>query len=117
MSDQSSSAQVKMNLYAEGRVGSLSFKHDSRKQASIGVFMPGEYTFTPDSWEFVQILSGAATLANKALPFQVCKNTPSKAFLPPLEPGVPFTISCKIETAYLCIYSTENDIPDWPTKD
>lgn len=111
--------RVPVNTYAEGRVTSLSFTHENGRQASVGVFLPGEYTFTPDKWEYVQILSGELHLADKLLPFTAVPEEDSLTttpFLPPLRPGVPFTIRCEQQVAYLCIYSDADDLESWANR-
>jgi len=48
----------KANIYFDGNVTSRSFVDENGVKKSLGVMMPGEYTFKTDDAEHMEIISG-----------------------------------------------------------
>jgi len=90
-----------VNEYFTGKVKSISFINASSGESSIGVMMPGEYTFSTNKAEEMTIISGSLNvLLVSAKDWQI------------LQAGQIFHIQSKSEfhiqvaepTAYLCRY-------------
>jgi len=90
-----------VNEYFTGKVKSISFTNASSGESSIGVMMPGEYTFSTNKPEEMTIISGSLNvLLPSAKDWQI------------LQVGQIFHVQGKSEfhvqvaepTAYLCRY-------------
>lgn len=85
---------MKHNVYLDGGLQNIEF-NDNGVDKSVGVIDPGDYTFTPDRQETIQCLTGLLTINNnQCFPGQ-------KAII---EKSIPFTISTKETSSYICTY-------------
>lgn len=91
---------IEVNEYFDGNVKSLSLKTDTLP-ATVGVMLPGDYTFNTGDKEQVTIVSGRMDIR---LPESDDWNTynPGDSFKVPANSS--FDLKIKIDTAYLCLY-------------
>ena len=91
---------IDVNEYFDGDVKSLAFDTDTLP-ATVGVMVPGEYTFNTADKEEVTIVSGAMTIK---LPDSDTWDTyhVGDSFKVPANSA--FDLRIKVNTAYLCLY-------------
>ena len=89
-----------VNEYFDGAVKSIAFKADTLP-ATVGVMLPGEYTFATNQHETMTVVSGTLIVklpdAEEWIRFQ--SNDSFK-----IEPNQRFDIKVPSDTAYLCTY-------------
>ena len=85
---------MKHNSYANGGLQSLGFS-DKGLATSVGVVDPGRYTFTTDSEETIQCLTGLLVINNESC-------APGQKVV--INKGVTFTIEAKESSSYICTY-------------
>ena len=91
---------LKVNEYFDGKVKSIAFK-TATLPATVGVMVPGEYTFSTSQKEVMTVVSGALTVL---LPGSSDWKTfeAGSAFNVPANAS--FQLKVKVDTAYLCTY-------------
>ena len=87
------------NSYFEGKVQSLSLSAEG-KNATVGVIMPGTYTFSTSTKETMNIVSGSLVAR---VPGEAEKTYASGTYFIVPE-GVEFEVEAAADCAYLCIY-------------
>lgn len=91
---------LKANEYFEGKVRSIGFNGE-QFPASVGVMAPGEYRFSTEKRETMQVIQGALTVQ---LPgseeWQTFRS--GSAFEVPANDS--FALKVEQDTAYLCTY-------------
>jgi uncharacterized protein YaiE (UPF0345 family) len=87
---------VKHNVYFEAAVQSLRFD-DGSHDISVGVIVPGEYAFTAEDAEHVEILAGSAEVdllgRTRAVAAGGTYDVP---------PGATFKVRCREHVTYIC---------------
>lgn len=85
---------MKHNIYANGSLQNIEFNNNGVDR-SVGVVEPGDYMLTPDHEETIRCLTGLLTINDsQCLPGQEVV----------VEKGVPFAISTKETSSYICTY-------------
>lgn len=89
-----------VNEYFDGKVKSIGFKN-SDLGSTVGVMVPGEYTFSTSQKETMTVISGELVVR---LPNESgWRNfSATKSFV--VEAGASFDLKVAVETAYLCTY-------------
>jgi purine/pyrimidine-nucleoside phosphorylase len=95
--------RVNHNNYFDGKIQSLRF-HGESGDASVGVITPGEYSFTTDSAEHVEILSGSLEFRMQQVRRQVAAGASYD-----VPPGVTFTVACSRPVSYICYFRAVAD--------
>lgn len=91
---------IDVNEYFDGNVKSLAFDTETLP-ATVGVMVPGEYTFNTADKEEVTIVSGAMTIKlPESDTWQTCNVGDS--FKVPANSA--FDLRIEVNTAYLCLY-------------
>lgn len=91
---------IKINEYFDGKVKSLSLRHESGP-ATIGIMEAGEYEFGTGTVELMTVTSGKLDVL---LPGE----SEWKSYLPydsfRVEKGVKFKARCTTDCSYICLY-------------
>ena len=88
---------ITVNVYKDGRVKSLQIDPDT----SVGLFLPGEYTFTSERKERVVLVQGNAEV-NLGSGWLAVSVEHSKSFN--VAENSQFTLKCDAPVAYVCHY-------------
>jgi uncharacterized protein YaiE (UPF0345 family) len=89
------------NIHFDGRVQSLSLVTPDGP-ATLGVFRPGQFTFTAEVKERVRVLSGELVVR---LPGQEWTRVAAgDAYVIPA--GTTFDVEARVDVGYLCVYET-----------
>lgn len=91
---------IEVNEYFDGKVKSLGFQAASQP-ASVGVMVPGEYTFNTAAKEEMSVISGSMTVLLPGESDWQDFNA-GDSFKVPADSA--FNLKIQEETAYLCIY-------------
>jgi len=91
---------VKHNTYFEGRVQSLALDTEEGK-ATVGVMLPGEYTFSASTEELMTIISGELNVKLPNGIWELYYPTESSE----VRAKQSFEVSCEKDVAYICHYS------------
>jgi uncharacterized protein YaiE (UPF0345 family) len=95
----STETTIKHNTYFEGKVQSLALDTENGK-ATLGVMLPGEYTFGTSTAEVMTIISGEL---NVKLPNGVWEYYyPNESF--EIAAKQSFQVNCEKDVAYICYY-------------
>ncbi len=91
---------LNVNQYFDGKVASIGLETKDLP-ATVGVMVPGEYTFGTEKREYMTVISGALTVK---LPDESEWNefTEGETFI--VEANKSFDLKVAIDTAYLCKY-------------
>ena len=91
---------LEVNEYFDGKVKSIAFD-STALPATVGVMLPGEYTFNTAAKEAVTVVSGAMTIQQ---PGEDDWNSyqPGETFYVPANSA--FKLKIAEATAYLCLY-------------
>lgn len=90
-----------VNEYFSGKVKSISFTNASSGQSSVGVMVPGEYTFSTNKPEEMTIISGSL---NVLLPTATKWQTFEAGQIFHVQGQSEFNVQVAEPTAYLCRY-------------
>lgn len=92
---------IKSNEYFEGKVRSLAFENQDGP-ATVGVMLPGDYTFGTSTPETMRVISG---LLQVKLPGadRFADYGPGSSFS--VAAGTSFDLKVPVASAYLCLYS------------
>jgi len=90
--------EITVNVYENGRVKSLQIDPDT----SVGLFLPGEYTFTSERKEHVVLVQGEAKVKFPGSAWMKISAEKYKSFNVP--ENSQFTLKCDVPTAYICDY-------------
>jgi len=90
------------NFYFEGKVSSRTVLFPDGTKKTLGVMLPGEYTFGTDSHEIMEILAGEldVLLPGATAPVTVVGG---ETFEVPAKTS--FTVNVKVVSDYCCSYS------------
>ncbi len=91
---------IKHNTYFEGKVQSLGLDTDKGK-ATVGVMVPGGYTFSTSSAEVMVIISGTLNVKLPGEDWQIYG--PQQTF--EVAAHAAFDVNCVADVAYICYYS------------
>ncbi|UZE95988.1 pyrimidine/purine nucleoside phosphorylase [Alkalimarinus alittae] len=91
---------LNVNQYFDGKVASIGLKTKDLP-ATVGVMVPGEYTFGTEKREYMTVISGALTVK---LPGESDWKTFSEGETFIVEANQSFDLKVEIDTAYLCKY-------------
>ena len=91
---------LETNEYFDGKVKSIAFSTDTLP-ATVGVMVPGEYTFGTDCKEIMTVVSGALKVK---LPNEDDWRTFINGQVFEVEANTSFDLIVESDTAYLCQY-------------
>ena len=91
---------LKINQYFDGKVGSIALQTKDLP-ATVGVMLPGEYTFGTEQREYMTVVSGALTIK---LPGSEEWKVFAEGETFIVEAKQSFDVKVAIDTAYLCKY-------------
>lgn len=91
---------LNINQYFDGKVASIGFQTKDLP-ATVGVMVPGEYTFGTEKREYMTVVSGALTVK---LPGEEDWKEFSEGETFIVEANQSFDLKVAIDTAYLCKY-------------
>ena len=91
---------LKINQYFDGKVGSMALQTKDLP-ATVGVMLPGEYTFSTEQREYMTVVSGILTVK---LPDSDDWKEFGEGETFIVEAKQSFDLKVAIDTAYLCKY-------------
>lgn len=91
---------LKVNEYFDGKVKSIAFQ-TATLPATVGVMVPGEYTFSTAQKEVMTVVSGALTVL---LPGNSQWQTFNAGAAFTVPANASFQLNVAVDTAYLCTY-------------
>lgn len=91
---------LKVNEYFDGKVKSIAFQTETLP-ATVGVMVPGEYTFSTSQKETMSVVSGAIHARLPGENDWICFNQ-GDMFI--VDADQSFDVRIEVETAYLCLY-------------
>lgn len=91
---------LKVNQYFDGKVASIALQ-TATLPATVGVMLPGEYTFGTSQFETMTVVSGALTVQ---LPGETQWQTFSAGDTFTVEANQEFKLQVAEDTAYFCTY-------------
>lgn len=93
-------SELKVNEYFGGNVKSIAFQTDSLT-ATVGVMVPGNYTFATDKLETMSVVSGSLTV--KLPGSEDWQEFPAGSTFT-VQTNLSFDLQVATTTAYLCTY-------------
>ncbi|MDO5638766.1 MAG: pyrimidine/purine nucleoside phosphorylase [Neisseria sp.] len=94
---------LKVNQYFDGRVASIALQ-TAKLPATVGVMLPGEYTFGTSQFETMTVISGALTVL---LPGDTQWQTFASGDSFTVDAGQEFRLQVAADTAYFCTYGQD----------
>ncbi len=88
------------NIYYDGKVTSRTVEFENGEVKSLGIMLPGEYTFNTADKEIMEIMSGELEIRLKGEDWRVL-NTPETF---EVEASSSFDLKIKTVTDYCCSY-------------